>query len=48
MLEEGLYPKEWKKSSIQEQEIEDEYKNICAYFDALGWNHYEISNWSMP
>jgi coproporphyrinogen III oxidase-like Fe-S oxidoreductase len=48
MLEDGLYPKEWKKYSITEEEMEKEYREICGYFDSLGWHHYEISNWSKP
>ena len=48
MLEEGHYPNDWKKYSINEKEIEDEYSAICEYFDSLGWYHYEISNWAKP
>jgi coproporphyrinogen III oxidase-like Fe-S oxidoreductase len=48
MLEDGLYPKDWKKYSISECEIETEYKDICECFDSLGWHHYEISNWARP
>lgn len=46
MLEDGLYPKEWKSESLAEEEIAEEYSEICTYFDTLDWNHYEISNWS--
>ena len=48
MLEDWLYPKEWSGTSISEYGIEQEYADICAYFDTLGWTHYEISNWSKP
>ncbi|MDD2694066.1 MAG: radical SAM protein [Candidatus Gracilibacteria bacterium] len=48
MLEEGMYPKDWKKNSINEIEIEQEYAAICKHFESLGWNHYEISNWAKP
>ena len=48
MLEEGMYPKDWKKNSINEIEIEQEYAAICQYFESLRWNHYEISNWAKP
>ena len=48
MLEAGHYPKEWKKYSINENEMQEEYKSICTYFESIGWHHYEISNWSKP
>ncbi len=48
MLEDGLYPKEWRAHSFKEGEIEREYSAICEYFESLDWNHYEISNWSRP
>lgn len=48
MLEDGLYPKDWKKNSINEMEIKQEYSEICQYFESLGWRHYEISNWAKP
>lgn len=46
MLEDGLYPKEWKKESISEEYMQKEYREICEYFDSLSWHHYEISSWS--
>lgn len=46
MLEDGLYPKTWKSETISEEEMANEYNEICIYFDSLNWNHYEISNWS--
>ncbi len=48
MLENGYYPKDWKKYSINESEMQKEYSEICEYFDSIGWHHYEISNWSRP
>lgn len=48
MLEDGLYPKEWKWQSLSETEIESEYALILAYFDSINWHHYEISNWALP
>ena len=48
MLEEWMYPKDWKKNSINEIEIEQEYTAICQHFESLWWNHYEISNWAKP
>lgn len=46
MLEEWLYPKEWKNQSIDEKEMEKEYDEISQYFQSLDWHHYEISNWA--
>jgi oxygen-independent coproporphyrinogen-3 oxidase len=46
MLEDGLYPKDWKSQTINDGEMEYEYNEICMYFDTLWWNHYEISNWA--
>ena len=46
MLEDGLYPKDWKSQTINDGEMEHEYNEICMYFDTLWWNHYEISNWA--
>ena len=48
MLESGEYPKSWKNSSMNELEIQTEYQKICEYFESIGWNHYEISNWAKP
>lgn len=48
MLEDGLYPQDWKKYSISEAQMEEEYAQICKYFDSLGWHHYEISSWAKP
>ncbi|GAB0175026.1 MAG: hypothetical protein HHAS10_09050 [Candidatus Altimarinota bacterium] len=48
MLENGLYPKDWKNISITEEEMEEEYRQICNYLEGIGWNHYEISNWAKP
>ncbi len=48
MLEDGLYPKEWKDYSIDVWALEAEYGETCTYFDSLGWHHYEISNWAKP
>ena len=48
MLENELYPKDWKGHSIGEIEIRAEYLEIMKYFSSLGWHHYELSNWSKP
>lgn len=48
MLEEALYPKDWKTHSMSEIEMEIEYGEICSYFESIGWHHYEISNWAKP
>ena len=48
MLEDELYPPDWKASSISEGEMQEEYIEIIEYFSSLGWHHYELSNWSKP
>jgi len=48
MLEDGLYPQDWKKHQISEQEMEAEYADICRYLAMNHWHHYEISNWAKP
>ena len=47
-LEKWLYPKNWQKLSITEEEITKEYHKICNFFAQKWWNHYEISNFSAP
>ena len=46
MLENELYPKNWKANSISEDELKGEFLEIIEYFESIGWNHYEFSNWS--
>lgn len=48
MLEDELYPKDWKNNSLTEEAIQKEFLDILDYFDTLGWNHYEVSNFSKP
>ncbi len=48
LLEEGLYPKDWKEDSMDEEAMQQEYLAILDYFETLGWHHYEISNWAKP
>lgn len=48
MLENELYPKNWKANSISEDELKDEFLEIIEYFESIGWNHYEFSNWAKP
>ncbi len=48
MLEDGHYPASWKQNSMNEEQIEREYSEVCEYFVSIGWHHYEISNWSKP
>jgi hypothetical protein len=35
MLEDGLYPKEWKSDSLSEAEMETDYGEVCIYFEQL-------------
>lgn len=46
MLEDGLYPKEWKSDSLSEAEMETDYGEVCIYFEQLWWDHYEVSSWA--
>ena len=48
MLENELYPKNWKANSISEDELKNEFLEIIEYFQSIGWNHYEFSNWAKP
>ena len=48
MLEDALYPKNWKANSITENELQSEFLEIIEYFQSIGWNHYELSNWAKP
>lgn len=48
MLENELYPKNWKANSISEDELKGEFLEIIEYFESIGWNHYEFSNWAKP
>ena len=46
MLEDELYPENWKLSSISEDLLRQEFLDITAYFAEKKWNHYELSNFS--
>ena len=48
MLEDELYPKDWKVNSISENELKSEFLEIIEYFKSIGWIHYEFSNWAKP
>ncbi|NRH20461.1 radical SAM protein [Candidatus Gracilibacteria bacterium] len=48
MLEDELYPKYWETNSISENELKTEFLEIIEYFESIGWNHYEFSNWAKP
>jgi oxygen-independent coproporphyrinogen-3 oxidase len=48
MLEDERYPKHWKEHSITEIELQSEFIEILEYFEGIGWNHYELSNFSKP
>ncbi|MBP9780212.1 radical SAM protein, partial [Candidatus Gracilibacteria bacterium] len=48
MLEDEKYPKHWKEYSITETELQTEFTEILEYFEGIGWNHYELSNFSKP
>lgn len=48
MLEQENYPKHWKENSLSEDKIQEEFLEIMEYFETLGWNHYELSNWAKP
>lgn len=48
MLEDGNYPGDWRQHSISEEEIQEDFLPIVTYFEKIGWNHYEISNFSKP
>ena len=48
MLEKWLYPKSWKNHTLDEESLQDEYLEIMEYFESIGWNHYELSNWAHP
>lgn len=44
ILENELYPRNWKKISPNEEEIREEFCAIMKYFRQKNWHHYEISN----
>lgn len=46
MLEDEKYPKHWKENSLTEIELQTEFIEILEYFDSIGWNHYELSNFA--
>ena len=48
MLEDDIYPKDWKANSISENELRNEFLEIIEYFTCIWWNHYELSNWAKP
>lgn len=45
-LEKGDYPSDWRTLGMSEEEQCQEYGHICEYLGKIGWNHYEISNFS--
>jgi coproporphyrinogen III oxidase-like Fe-S oxidoreductase len=47
-LEKGEYPKDWMGICMQDEEQKAEYARMRAYLLEIGWNHYEISNFSAP
>ena len=48
MLEDEKYPAHWKANSITEAEMQKEFLDIMKYFESIGWNHYELSNFAKP
>jgi oxygen-independent coproporphyrinogen-3 oxidase len=48
MLEDESYPKHWRENSITESEMQREFLDIMAYFQSIGWHHYELSNFAKP
>lgn len=48
VLEKWLYPEHWMSLGINEEEIRQEYWDICNYFSSKWWNHYEVSNFAKP
>lgn len=46
MLEDELYPKDWKKHSLNEKQIQEEFLTIMDFFKEKWWHHYELSNFS--
>lgn len=48
MLEDDIYPNDWKANSISENELRNEFLEIIEYFTYIWWNHYELSNWAKP
>lgn len=48
ILEKWKYPELWQKNSLSDEEIYEEYWEICKYFEEIWWNHYEVSNFAKP
>lgn len=48
ILEKWKYPESWQKNSLSDEEIYEEYIEICNYFKEIWWNHYEVSNFAKP
>lgn len=48
LLENELYPKNWKQNSINENQMQEEFIEIMNFFQKKWWNHYEISNFCKP
>lgn len=48
MLESGIYPKSWGAISPDVQAISDEYAHVSQILENLGYEHYEVSNWTKP
>lgn len=48
ILEKWLYPKSWKNHTIDDEDIREEFIDIIAYMNTLGWHHYEFSNFARP
>ncbi len=48
MLEDEDYPKNWRKNSITESELQSEFTEIIEYFWSIWWTHYELSNFAKP
>lgn len=46
MLEDELYPKDWKENSLTEEQIQQEFIAIMDFFEMKWWHHYELSNFS--
>lgn len=43
-----VYPTDWSKKGIAEEEYLEEYNNIKLYLESKGYMRYEISNFTQP
>lgn len=48
ILEKWKYPESWQEHSISDENMYDDFLQICEFFDKKWWNHYEVSNFCRP